>query len=115
MIDSFWTICPVLFGFVAAFIGASWMMRKHKDEIQKKYTNEIKEMNSIIYSSKIVPAIIQLFDEAKTELDANIQSFEDILAQEKYMAYIREITDSENIIADIKYQYKNLQITITIR
>ena len=29
------------------------------------------------------------------------------------MAYIREITDSENIITDIKYQYKNLQITIT--
>jgi len=112
LIESFWTVCPVLFGFIVAFIGASWMMRKYKDENQKKYKDEIMEINSIIYSSKIVPAIIQLFDEAKTELGSNKQSFDDILAQEKYVSYIREITNSENIVADIKYQYKNLQIII---
>jgi hypothetical protein len=115
MIELFWTKCTVLIPILLSFIGASWMIGKHKDDMQKKYKDEIKEMNSIVYSSKIVPLVVELLEESNKEKMANSEStYEDILAGGKYLGIIKKITESENIISDIRFQYESLQNSLSL-
>jgi len=107
--DTFWAKCTVLVPLILAFFGAAWMIRKHKDEIQKKFKDEIKEINSRVYFSEIVPYVIRIVEEVEHARENPNDTYEDILAKEKFVSYIENIADSENKVSDVRYSYKNLQ------
>jgi cytochrome bd-type quinol oxidase subunit 2 len=108
--DPIWAECTVAIAIIIPVIGASWIIGKHRDDLQQKYKNEIREMQSLVYSSKIVPKIVEIIQDVNKELKTDPQkSLERILSDERYNTAINEISNYENIIGEIKTEYKELQ------
>jgi len=114
MIENFWEVAMVLIIVITALIGASWTLGRHEDELQKKYSDEIPEMEAIIHSSEILPEIIKII--TNIEYDRNNDAdlpLDQILAADKYVSFIKNITKSENKILKIKTSYTTLKNSIS--
>ena len=114
MIEQFWTALGAIVVVVIALVGGFWRLRQHIDDFQRKYSDSISAMEAKIRSSKMLPEIIKLILEVEKDraTDSNA-TLEAILSEEKYLRFIRGITQSENEIIEIKNRYSSLKATIS--
>ena len=114
MIEQFWAALGVIIVVIMALIGAFWKLARHADDTQKKYAVDISAMEAKIRSSQMLPEVIRLMQEVVSDKKTDPKAtLEKILSEEKYLRFIRNITQCENKIMEIKNSYKSLRDTIS--
>jgi hypothetical protein len=110
MIDQFWLAAGIALSVSVALFAGYWRLSSWARSAQRDYVDDLRSMEAKIYSSRLVPKILELFADLSTDQSASpVTDVSEILSKPKYAAEIRSIAEVQSEIDAVKNLYSDLK------
>jgi hypothetical protein len=110
MIDQFWLATGVALAASTALFAGYWKLSSWVRSAQRDYVDDLTSMEAKIYSSRLVPQILELFANLSADQSKSPGTdVSEILSKTVYAKEIRSITEVQSEIDSVKNLYSDMK------